>query len=412
MKAPAIQKFRQKLAAGEPLLGLWVTLESASITEMGVSLGLDWVVIDVEHGHLDYREILEHIRATVRSDTVILVRVLSCDQGIIKRVLDIGADGFLVPWVETADQLRDAVSFARYPLEGVRGIGGERATCWGQCLPEHIAEANENVLVIPIIESVKGVNNLPQMLAVDGVDIFFFGPSDYSSSAGYAGAWEGPGVAETILAAKDKIRATGKHCGVIATDVGNLQERLEQGFRMIAVGLDGGLMIRGIRGALAAVGQDRGIATTLDPGDSPVIEPKPVRTDVNSPMELGPGVSFERQLGPADGVRQVTAGVLTFDAGASLPYHAAAFAESYTLIQGSAVVEVEGRMYTLAPLDAVTIPDGLARAITNRSSSQPAVFHLTMVTDDPRRTKIDRFFPRRAMGVGATGQPERSKRLG
>ena len=88
MKNPAVQKFRQKIAAGEPLLGLWITLESASITEMGVSLGLDWVVIDVEHGHLDYREILDHVRATVRSDTVILVRVLSCDQGIIKRVLD------------------------------------------------------------------------------------------------------------------------------------------------------------------------------------------------------------------------------------------------------------------------------------------------------------------------------------
>jgi 2-dehydro-3-deoxyglucarate aldolase/4-hydroxy-2-oxoheptanedioate aldolase len=389
-----------------------VTLESASITEMGVSLGLDWVVVDVEHGHLDYREILDHVRATVRSDTVILVRVLSCDQGIIKRVLDIGADGFLVPWVETADQLRDAVSFARYPLEGVRGIGGERATCWGQCLPEHVKEANENVLVIPIIESVKGVSNLSQMLAVDGVDVFFFGPSDYSSSAGYAGAWEGPGVAETIQAAKDKILAAGKQCGVIATGVGNLQERLEEGFRMIAVGLDGGLMIRGIRRALAAMGKDRGIATTLDPDDSPIIEAKPARTDVNSPMELGAGVTFERQLGPADGVREVTAGVMSVAPDASLPYHTANFTESLTLVQGSAIVEVEGRMYTLAPLDAVTIPEGLARGVTNRSSSEAAVFHVTMTTGDPRRSKVDKFFPRKAMGIGATGQPERSKRLG
>src|SRR5437867_4524745 len=108
MKIAALQKLRQKLAAHEAIYGLWVTLESASVSEMAVALGLDWIVIDAEHGHLDWKEILEHVRATVRSDTVALVRVAELDGGLIKRVLDIGADGVVVPWVETAEQLRQA----------------------------------------------------------------------------------------------------------------------------------------------------------------------------------------------------------------------------------------------------------------------------------------------------------------
>ena len=132
MKISALRNFRQKLAADTATFGLWVTLESPSITEMAVALGLDWVVIDAEHGHLDWKEIIEHIRATVRSETVVLVRLAELNGGAIKRALDIGADGVVIPWVETADQLREAISWARYPVEGLRGIGAERATCWGQ----------------------------------------------------------------------------------------------------------------------------------------------------------------------------------------------------------------------------------------------------------------------------------------
>src|SRR2546422_10423805 len=115
MKTPAIRKLRQKLAASQPLYGLWVTLESPSISEMAVALGLDWIVIDAEHGHLDWKEILEHLRAAVRSDTVVLVRVAELNAGLIKRALDIGADGVVIPWIETAEQLKQAVAFATYP---------------------------------------------------------------------------------------------------------------------------------------------------------------------------------------------------------------------------------------------------------------------------------------------------------
>src|SRR6476661_7725231 len=118
MKPAAIQALRRTLAADRPAFGLWVTLESPSVTEMAVALGLDWVVIDAEHGHLDWKDIANHLRATQRSDTVALVRLAELNGGLIKRALDIGADGVVIPWIETAEQLEQAVRFARYPREG------------------------------------------------------------------------------------------------------------------------------------------------------------------------------------------------------------------------------------------------------------------------------------------------------
>src|SRR5438067_9095040 len=162
MKTSAIRSLRRKLAADQPTIGLWVTLESPSITEMAVALGLDWVVIDAEHGPLDWTDIANHLRAAVRSETVALVRVAELNGGLIKRALDVGADGVVVPWVESAEELARAASCARYPPEGVRGIGAERATAWGQAVAEHAGTANEHVLVVPIIETVRGAASVPE----------------------------------------------------------------------------------------------------------------------------------------------------------------------------------------------------------------------------------------------------------
>ena len=265
MKPSACRALRAKLADNQPVFGLWVTLDSPAVTEMAVGLGLDWVVIDAEHGHLDWKEIAEHLRATVRSETVALVRLAELNVGAIKRALDIGADGIIIPWVETAEQLRDAVRFAKYPLDGVRGMGGERATAWGQALAEHAAEANDHVFVVPILETVKARENLAELIAVPGVDLFWFGPADYSASAGFRGQWEGPGVAERLLEMKDAIRVAGKHCGVVATSDADVQKRLEQGFRAIALGMDAGLMLRSLKASLAGVGRDRKLTADLVP---------------------------------------------------------------------------------------------------------------------------------------------------
>lgn len=261
MKAEAIRRFRQKLAADEPVYGLWVTLESASITEMAVAIGLDWVVIDAEHGQLDWREILEHLRATARSHTVAIVRLAELNGGLIKRTLDIGADGVMIPWVETPAQAREAVALANYPPAGKRGIGGERATAWGRCVAEHVAEAKANVLVVPIIETVTGARHIEEICSVPGLGYIQLGPADFSSSAGYAGQWEGPGVAEQLLAVKDAARRHGLACGVLSTGNENLSMRKEQGFRVLGVGSDAGLLLRGMSAAMESQGRKAALRT-------------------------------------------------------------------------------------------------------------------------------------------------------
>src|SRR3954469_17818714 len=269
MKTSAVNRLKHKLAGGDTAFGIWVTLESASITEMAVALGADWIVIDAEHGSLDWQEITAHIRSAVRSDTVALVRLTERSISLVKRALDIGADGVVIPWMETAEQLREAVAFARYPPAGLRGIGAERATAWGQSIPQHICEANEHILVVPMIESVRGGQNIGEMLKVEGVDLLLLGPADYSSSAAFARQWQAPGVAEQLLLIKNKIAGAGKYCGVAATSEANLCERREQGFPMIGLGSDCGFLISGLHAMLAAAGLDRKMDASLAPIGAP-----------------------------------------------------------------------------------------------------------------------------------------------
>src|SRR5262245_33103135 len=188
---------KEKLARHQATLGLWVTFESPSITEIAAELGYDWVVIDAEHGHLDFKEVLDHIRAVRNSSTTPLVRIQEIEQGLIKRMLDIGAAGLLVPQITCASEVEQAVRFAKYPPQGIRGVGGERATHWGMQLADYTRVANDEVMVIPLIETVAAGESIDAILAVPGVDAIYFGPADYSASAGFLGQWEGPGVAES-----------------------------------------------------------------------------------------------------------------------------------------------------------------------------------------------------------------------
>lgn len=265
MNVAAVQRLRTKLAKGEPVHGMWVTLEAPSLTEIGVALGLDWIVIDAEHGHLDWKEIVEHLRAAARSNTVMLVRITEGNPGLIKRALDLGADGLIVPHVETAAQLRNIVKMAHFPPAGTRGIGAERATCWGQCFPQHIEEAAAHTLVVPLLESVTGLKNLPGMLKVEGVEIFWFGPADHSASAGYAGQWEGPGIAEQIIEGINRITKAGKHAGILTRNEDDLTLRHNQGVRVLGLGMDAGLVIASLRRMLAAAGKKPRMQTSLKP---------------------------------------------------------------------------------------------------------------------------------------------------
>lgn len=263
MTAP--NPLKKKFASRQPTTGLWVTLESPTVTEIAVMLGFDFVVIDAEHGHLDFKEILEHIRATRNSTTVPLVRIQEIEQGLIKRVLDLGAGGILVPQIYAPDEVARAVRFAKYPPWGQRGVGGERATRWGLGLKADTVAANSETLVIPLMETVSAGKCIEEICDIPGVDAIQFGPADYSASAGSLGEWEGPGVAEQLLAIKDRIRARGLPCGILCRDSQDLQQRRDQGFQMLAVATDTGLLIRGLQNAQKTMALPRQTSATSAP---------------------------------------------------------------------------------------------------------------------------------------------------
>jgi 2-keto-3-deoxy-L-rhamnonate aldolase RhmA len=168
-------------------------------------------------------------------------------------VLDIGAEGILVPQVRNAEEVAQAVRFAKYPPQGVRGIGAERSTRWGSEIKSRTRTANRETIVIPLIENVEAERNIDAILEVPGVDAIFFGPADFSASAGFLGEWEGGDVAKRILAIKTKARARRISCGIVATSAKDGQMRKRQGFQMISVGMDAGLMMRAAREMIGAL---------------------------------------------------------------------------------------------------------------------------------------------------------------
>lgn len=247
-------RLRQKLRNGETTFGLWVTMESPTVSEIAARLGLDWVLIDNEHGELDLQEVANHLRAISRSSTAGLVRIPEIEHGLIQRTLGLGAHGIMIPRIRTAEEVERAVSFAKYPPRGVRGMGVERATSWGRGIA-HCKTANQRTLVLPMIETVDSGKNLEAIMKVPDVDGFFFGPADYSATAGFVGEWEGPGVADELVRIKDRLRANSFPCGIMGTDANNAKFRIGQGFQMIGLGVDCTLLVKTLSELLENLGR-------------------------------------------------------------------------------------------------------------------------------------------------------------
>jgi 2-keto-3-deoxy-L-rhamnonate aldolase RhmA len=252
---PNAATFKAKLNGSEPAFGIWITLESPSITEMAARMGFDWIVIDAEHGYLDMKNVMEHVRVANLTNTPILVRIAEIQEGLIKRIMDIGADGIVVPQVRTVEEVELAVRYAKYPPEGLRGIGAERATRWGQGIEQCVPRANQNSIVVPMMETVEAGEAIEQIISVPGVDAMFFGGHDYSASSGYPGTASEPQVVEKIMQVQKKILARGVPCGIVAFEKEDIMQRRDEGFRMIGLGFDTTLLIQAASQALAAAGR-------------------------------------------------------------------------------------------------------------------------------------------------------------
>ncbi|WP_461536528.1 4-hydroxy-2-oxoheptanedioate aldolase [Spongorhabdus nitratireducens] len=241
-------RFKQKMTSGQPQFGLWLGLPDNSVAEIVAGAGYDWLLIDGEHAPFDLRTILAHLQAMAPYDVAPIVRPVQGDTALIKQLLDIGVQTLLVPMVEDAEQARGLVQAVRYPPQGIRGLGTSlaRAARWNN-VPGYLTQANDEICLIIQVETASAMDNLDEILAVEGVDGVFIGPSDLSASMGYIGDAGHPAVVEAITAGLEKIRAAGKYAGLLCLDPALAGQYIDSGANFVGAGVDTMILSQGVR---------------------------------------------------------------------------------------------------------------------------------------------------------------------
>jgi 4-hydroxy-2-oxoheptanedioate aldolase len=238
---------KDALAQGRRQIGLWTSMRSPVSAEIVGHAGFDWILIDTEHAPNEVPDVLVQLQAMATGTAEPVVRCAWNDAVLIKRILDLGARSLLVPFVQNADEARQAVAAARYPPAGIRGVAvGTRATRWG-LRPDYHRGANDEICLIVQIETQAALSQLEAIAAVDGVDALFIGPSDLAADMGFLG---NPGGAEPQAAFKEavsRIRAAGKPAGILSGDPAAVERYLEMGFTFVAVGSDTNLLAQAAR---------------------------------------------------------------------------------------------------------------------------------------------------------------------
>ena len=229
--------FRTRLKNGDRLLGTMVTLPTASTAEILADAGFDWLFIDGEHGPLETSHILGILQA-VGHRIACIVRVPACDEVAIKKVLDLGAAGIIVPQVNTAEQADDVVRYARYAPEGGRGVGLARAHGYGFRFAEYVASANAEVSVIVQAEHRLAVENIEAIVKVPGVDAVLLGPYDLSASYGKMGQISDPEVLAGIDRVTSACQAAGLPLGYFGISFDAVKPWMDKGYSLIVAGVD------------------------------------------------------------------------------------------------------------------------------------------------------------------------------
>lgn len=238
--------FRERLRRGDLLRGVLLNLPSAAVAEILALAGFDWLFIDGEHGAIDTRELVEILQAVER-DIACIVRVPALGNAAIKRALDMGAAGILVPQVETAEQAAEAVRLARYAPAGERGMGLARAHRYGFAFREYVAQANDAIAVIVQVEHFRAVENIDGIVAVPGLDAVFLGPYDLSASLGHPGEIEHPRVVEAIDHVTRRCQAAGMPLGYFGVDAAAVRPFIARGYSLICAGVDCVLLGQGAK---------------------------------------------------------------------------------------------------------------------------------------------------------------------
>ncbi|MEZ2330159.1 HpcH/HpaI aldolase/citrate lyase family protein [Mesorhizobium sp. RCC_202] len=250
-----INSLKAAARAGRPQIGIWCSLASALTTEIVAGAGADWLLIDGEHSPNDLRSIMAQLQVAAAFPCEAVVRLPSDDPNLIKQALDVGARSLMIPNVRTADQARAIVAAMTYAPGGFRGFSvGHRANAFGRIAGYH-AKAREQQLLAVQIEDEAGVANAAAIAAVDGVDVLFVGPGDLSTNMGAMGSPGAAHVQEAIASVRKAAAAAGKASGILAAVKADADRYLADGFSMVAVGSDLGLLARGSDALVASFKQ-------------------------------------------------------------------------------------------------------------------------------------------------------------
>jgi 2-keto-3-deoxy-L-rhamnonate aldolase RhmA len=239
-----VNRLKRALLDGRPQIGLWSTLTSPVAAEVVAGSGFDWVLLDTEHAPNDVTSVHRQLQAMQGGAASVVVRPSWNDAVLFKRLLDIGVQSLVVPFVQNAEEARQAVAATRYPPQGFRGVATTiRANGYGRA-KDYLHRANDEICLIVQVETPQAMADVEAIAAVDGVDGVFVGPNDLAANMGHLGDSGHPDVREEIARAIRRIHAIGKWAGILAPIEADARHWLELGCLFVGVGNDAGILAR------------------------------------------------------------------------------------------------------------------------------------------------------------------------
>lgn len=231
---------KQKLVSNELTIGSWLTIPHQSVVEIMATAGFEWLTLDLEHAAIDISQAMNMIALIQGKGMKALTRVSKNEEVIIKRMLDAGADGVIIPTVKNAAEAKMAVDFVKYPPVGKRGVGLNRAQNYGIGFQEYQDWLREECVIIVQIEHIDSVHNLEEILNVEGVDGIIVGPYDLSASMGMPGNYEHPDVVAALKKVEETTLRMKKPLGfhVIHSDHAKTLEKINVGYKFLAFSID------------------------------------------------------------------------------------------------------------------------------------------------------------------------------
>lgn len=253
-----MKNLKTRLQQGEVLHGCWLNLGSSLTAEIVGQAGFDWVLIDLEHGAGNEKDILYQLQGLQAGTAGAIVRVESNDKRRIQRVLDLGADGIMCPQIETAKDASKAISGLFYPPDGKRGVAKMvRATGFGQDFDTYKDQSRDNLLGVIQIETTESLQHLDEIASLDGVDVLFIGPADLSMSLGIFGQLDHPLFKEAVDATVNAANKAGKATGILLFDPNDYDTYRNMGIRLIACGSDATFVANGARSIVQTLNAKR-----------------------------------------------------------------------------------------------------------------------------------------------------------